>query len=238
MFDPLLIKRMPVLGADFDPKLVVLYGGGGHGKQIIDLLRCSHNLELIGIIDDEKVAGSLVMDVPVLGGHGLLYDLSMRGIRQAVNGIGGIIDPALRKAAFDRLQAAGFTCPPIVHPSAVVEPSARIREGAQVFAQAYVGSECEVGFGCLINYGAILSHDCILCERVNVSPGAMLAGGVRVGEGARIGMGVTINIGLTIGSGALAGNNSTIKADVPAGTIVHAGAVWPEPGNHRGGKDV
>jgi acetyltransferase EpsM len=238
MFDPFSLKQIPATGADYDPKLVVLYGGGGHGKQIIDLLRCSHSLELVGILDDEKEAGSQVMGVSVLGGSDLLYDLSMRGIRQAINGIGGILDPNQRKTAFDRLQTAGFTCPPIVHPAAFVEPSARIREGAQVFAQAYVGSECEVGFGCLINYGAILSHDVILGDRVNVSPGAMLAGNVRVGEGARIGMGVTINIGLTIGSGALVGNNATVKADVPAGTVVHAGAIWPEPGAHKGVKDV
>lgn len=238
MFDPFSIKNMPAKGAEFDPRLIVLYGAGGHGKQIVDLLKYSHQLELIGILDDVKEAGSELMGVPILGGYELLYELSMRGVRQAVNGIGGITDPAQRKACFDRLQAAGFTCPPIVHPTAVVEPSARIREGAQVFALAYVGSECEVGIGCLINYGAILSHDCILGERVNISPGAMLAGGVRVGEGARIGMGVTININLTIGSGALVGNGATVKADVPAGMVIHAGAIWPEPGNHKVASDV
>jgi sugar O-acyltransferase (sialic acid O-acetyltransferase NeuD family) len=238
MFDPFALKNMPATGADFDPKLVVLYGGGGHGKQIIDLLRFSHTLELIGILDDKKEAGGEMMGVPFLGGSELLYELSMRGIRQAINGIGGIIDPGQRKAAFDRLTASGFTCPPIVHHTAFVEPSARVREGAQVFAFAYVGSESEVGFGCLLNYHAILSHDCILGERVNISPGAKLAGGVRVGEGARIGMGVTINMGLTIGSGALIGNGATVKADVPSGMVVHAGAIWPEPGSHKAVTDV
>ncbi len=116
MFDPFSVKHMPPVGADYDPKLVILYGGGGHGKQIIDLLRCTHALELIGILDDEKEAGTTVLDIPVLGGNELLYELSMRGIRQAVNGIGGIIDPTPRKTAFDRLRSAGFTCPPIVHP--------------------------------------------------------------------------------------------------------------------------
>jgi acetyltransferase EpsM len=238
MFDPFKLKNMPVVGTKYNPKLIVLYGGGGHGKQIIDLIRLAKTFKLIGILDDEKEAGSHIMDIPVLGGNELLYDLSMRGIRQAINGIGGITDPAHRKTAFDRLQAAGFTCPAIIHPTGFVEPSARIREGVQVFAQAYVGSECEVGFGCLINYGAILSHDCILGDRVNVSPGAMLAGGVRVGEGARIGMGVTINIGLTIGSGVLVGNGATVKSDIPAGMVVHAGAIWPEPGNHKAVNDV
>ena len=84
MFDPFTVKYMPTVGADYDPKLAILYGGGGHGKQIIDLLRCTQTLELIGILDDEKEAGTAVLNIPVLGGNELLYELSMRGIRQAV----------------------------------------------------------------------------------------------------------------------------------------------------------
>ena len=238
MFDPFAIKNLPVSGSKFNPRLIVLYGGGGHGKQIIDLIKLTRAFKLVGIIDDEKTAGSEVMGIPILGDNHLLGGLFKRGIHQAMNGIGGITDPTHRKAAFDRLQAEGFTCPAIIHPSSFVEASATIHEGAQVFAQAYVGSECEIGFGCLINYGAILSHDCILAERVTISPGAMLAGDVKVGEGARIGMGATINIGLTIGSGALVGNGATVKTDVPAGMVVHAGSTWPEPGEQKADYDV
>jgi acetyltransferase EpsM len=238
MFDPFSDKSMPEPGSAFNPRLIILYGGGGHGKQVIDLLKFTSSFELTGILDDGLPAGSEVMGVKILGDHSLLNSLFTRGIHQAVNGIGGITDPAQRKAAFDRLQKAGFSCPAIIHPTAFVEPSAKVQQGAQVFAQAYVGSECEIGFGCLINYGAILSHDCILAERVNISPGAMLAGGVKVGEGARIGMGATINIGLTVGSGSLVGNSATVKTDVPAGMVVHAGSIWPEPGLQKAENDV
>jgi len=238
MYDPFAIKKMPASGSAFNPKLIVLYGGGGHGKQIIDLLMVTSSYKLIGVIDDEKRADSEVMGIPVLGDYHILGNLYERGIHQALNGIGGIADPAQRMLAFDRLQGVGFTCPTIIHPTAFVEPSATISEGAQIFAQAYVGSQCDIGFGCLINYGAILSHDCVLAERVNISPGAMLAGGVKVGEGARIGMGATINIGLTIGSGALVGNGATVKTDVPAGMVVHAGSTWPEPGEQKADYDV
>lgn len=238
MSDPLAFRDLPPAGSAVNPQLIVLYGGGGHGKQIIDLIKITQRYTLVGIIDDEKNAGSEIMGIPVLGDYHLLGDLFERGIHQALNGIGGITDPVDRKTAFDRLEGAGFNCPVIIHPAAFVEPSASLSDGTQVFALAYVGSQCDIGFGCLINYGAILSHDCSLSERVNISPGAMLAGGVKVGEGARIGMGVTINIGLSIGAGALVGNGATVKADVPANTVVHAGCIWPEPGKHKAVTDV
>jgi acetyltransferase EpsM len=41
-------------------------------------------------------------------------------------------------------------------------------------------------------------------------------------------MGVTVNLNVRIGAGARVGNSATVKADVPDGGIVRAGAVWPE----------
>lgn len=208
---------------------ILVFGGGGHGKAIIDLLRALQTYDLVGIIDDGIPPGSLVMGVPVLGGADVLSEWRSRGVTLAVNAVGGIGNVAARLQVFDLLSAAGFTCPQIVHPQAMIEPSASLEEGVQVLARAYIGSDVRIGFGSLVNVGAILSHDCILGRVVNISPGAMLAGGVRVDDHAQIGMGVTINVNLTVGSGARVGNGATVKADVPPGGRVFAGATYPEP---------
>lgn len=206
---------------------VVVLGGGGHGRTLVDALRAAGRHELVGVVDDGLPSGSHVSGVEVLGPTTDLARIRAGGVRLAVNGIGGISRPADRVAAFDRLVAAGFDLPAVVHPSAVVEPTATVGPGAQVLAHAYVGSAAEVGFGCLVNTAAVVSHDCRLESYVNVSPGALLAGGVIVGEGAVVGMGVTVNIGVRVGAGARVGNGAVVKADVLDGGLVRAGAVWP-----------
>jgi acetyltransferase-like isoleucine patch superfamily enzyme len=40
-------------------------------------------------------------------------------------------------------------------------------------------------------------------------------------------MGVTTPIGVRIGAGAIVGNGAVLLGDVPDGTIVSAGTVWP-----------
>jgi UDP-3-O-[3-hydroxymyristoyl] glucosamine N-acyltransferase len=40
-------------------------------------------------------------------------------------------------------------------------------------------------------------------------------------------MGVTINLGVKIGRGVRIGNSAVVKADVPDGAIIRAGAIWP-----------
>jgi sugar O-acyltransferase (sialic acid O-acetyltransferase NeuD family) len=207
---------------------VVVYGGGGHGKAVIDLVRAAGGHTIIGVIDDGRGPGDLVLDVPVLGGGAILAALLQGGCLLAVNAVGGIGAMSSRIAVYERLHAAGFDFPTFIHPSAVIEPSAQLELGVQVFPHAYIGSEARIGKGCIVNTGAIVSHDCVLADHVNLAPGAILAGAVEIGEGSLIGMGVTINLNVRIGAGARVGNGATVKADVPAAGIVRAGAVWPE----------
>lgn len=212
-----------------EPKAVIVFGGGGHGKAVIELLAAVGSYKLIGVVDDGLEAGAEVLGVPVLGGgEATLAPLRAAGCKLALNAVGGIGAVGSRIAVFERLAQAGFEFPTLVHPSAVVEPSAELAAGVQVFPQAYVGSSAQVGRGCILNTGTIVSHDCRLADYANLSPGAILAGGVQVGEGVLVGMGVTVNLNVKIGARARVGNSAAIKEDVPAGGIVRAGAVWPE----------
>lgn len=220
-------RQLPAPESAFDPSALVIYGGGGHGKALIDLLRLLGVYRLVGIVDDGLPPGARVMGLEVLGGGEVLPQLAERGVRLAVNAVGGIGDLSARIKVFQRLAQAGFVCPAVVHPKAFIESSANLAPGVQVFAHAYIGSQARVGFGCIVNSGAILSHDCLLEEYVNISPGAILAGEVTVGAGALVGMGATVNLGVRIGARARIGNGATVKQDVPEGAVVRAGTVWP-----------
>ncbi len=217
----------PLDSAAPDAGSVILYGGGGHGKTLIDLVRAEGKLGIVGILDDGLQPGAMVMGVPVLGGADLLPELYRRGVRLAINGVGGINHVEVRLKVFDLLRAAGFGFPTLVHPTAWVEVSASLEEGVQVLAKSYISSEASLGFGTVINAGVVVSHDCRIGQVVNLSPGAMLAGGVTVEDHALIGMAATVNLNITIGRGARVGNGATVKADVPAGTVVRAGTIWP-----------
>lgn len=213
---------------EVDPSLVVIYGGGGHAKSLIDLIRAEGKYQIYGILDDNIPAGTKILGVPVLGGGEQLSGLHRRGVGKAVNAVGGIGSIQPRLAVYNKINLAGIVCVTVVHPRAYIEPSAEVAEGCQVFFNAYIGSDVKVGFGSIINTGAIISHDCVLGDYVNISPGAILAGAVTIGERTLVGMGVTINLGVKIGAGSRIGNSAVIKADVPENGIVRAGAVWPQ----------
>ena len=224
---PQVSAQFSLPDASVDPEAILIFGGGGHGKAVIDLLRAEGKYLIAGVLDDRLTPGELILGVPILGGSAVLADLRQSGLHLAVNAVGGIGNIGVRIKVFDQLAQAGFTCPAIIHPRAIVEPSAHLADGVQVFPLAYVGSAAQVGYGVILNTGAIVSHDCQLGDYTNLSPGAILAGEVTTGEGVLIGMGVTINLQVKVGHHARIGNGATVKSDVPEGGVVRAGTIWP-----------
>ncbi len=212
---------------EIDPTKIIIYGGGGHAKSLIDLIRAEGKYQIVGVLDDGIPVGTSILDVKVLGGGDLLASYHQQGVGKAVNAVGGIGSIAPRLSVYQKLKEAGFNCVTVRHPHAFIEPTAKVAEGCQLFYNSYIGSDATIGFGCIVNTGAIISHDCVLEQYVNISPGAILAGAVIVGERTLIGMGVTINLGVKIGAGARIGNSAVIKADVPEKSIVRAGTIWP-----------
>jgi sugar O-acyltransferase (sialic acid O-acetyltransferase NeuD family) len=205
---------------------IVVFGGGGHAKTLMDMIWSLGSYEIAGIVDDRLPAGTVVMGKLVLGSRAVLPTLLQKNVELAANGVGGIVDIGIRVRIFDFLQASGFNLPALVHPRATIEASAVVKEGVQVFANAYVGSEAVLFPMCMVNTNAVVSHDCVIGSYTHIAPGALLAGHVKVGERTLVGMGVTTAIGVEIGSGVRIGNAATVLADVPDRTIIQAGRYW------------
>lgn len=203
-------------------KNVFIHGGGGHAKMCIDLLRAAGGWHIVGILDSDKVPGSTVLGVRVLGvdSDDALKHMAASGVRFAVTGIGLVEKHHARHRLYDRMKAAGFELPNLVHPSATVEASARMGEGNQIMAHAVLGSDTRIGDGCIINTGSLVSHDCQIADHVHIAPGAVLAGGVNVGSNTLIGMGATIYMRLRIGSQVVILNGVNVHGDVEDDQIV------------------
>lgn len=211
----------------YDASKVIIYGGGGLSKMIIESVRVLGCYQIVGIIDDNIPKGTDVIGSPVLGGSDMLPELYENGVRLAVNSVGGIGNYKIRLKVFHQLADAGFVCPAIVHPAAHVDPSAKLEAGVLVLAQSYISGNAVVGMGSLINNSVVVSHDCVLGVCTSLSPGAMTAGDVIIEDFVQIGMNATINIGVRVGKESLIGNGATVKKDVPPGKRVYAGSIWP-----------
>ena len=196
-------------------KLVIL-GAGGHGRALIELVRALPDWEAVGLVDSAADAQPQ-LGLPVLGQEDALPSLRASGIGHAVVAIGA---SAARLRVAERLRAAGFALPPLVHPSAVIAGSARLGEGTVALPRVVVGAAARIGALCILNTGAILEHDAAVGDGAHIGPGAVLAGGVTVGAGALVGAGAAVRPYARIGDGAVVGTGAAVVEDVAAGTTV------------------
>ena len=94
--------------------------------------------------------------------------------------------------AWQRLRAAGYQAPALVHPRAYVAKSAEVGEGAMIMAGALVDVRARVGAIVVAWPGACISHDCIVGENSFISPNATLCGYVNLGAQCFVGAGAAI----------------------------------------------
>lgn len=198
---------------------VIILGGGGHAKVLVEALRTT-NIIIVGITDaDPAKQGTAIMGVPVLGDDSVVGQHDPSRVR-LVNGLGSVNIPAARASLFETFTSQGFSFATVIHPRAIVASDAVLAEGAQIMAGAVIQPGVIIGRNSIVNTGAIVDHDCMIGDHAHLSPGAMLSGGVRIGNNTHVGTGATVIQGITIGAGCLVAAGAVVISNVPDGTAV------------------
>jgi sugar O-acyltransferase (sialic acid O-acetyltransferase NeuD family) len=193
---------------------VYVYGAGGHGKVVADVLR-AEACPPVGFVDDECVQ-STVFDLPVLGIGEWLETTTKREEVGVALGIG---DNWSRKQIADRCRNYGFKIVTAIHPSAVFSPTAKVGEGTVVMPLAMLNTDSLVGLGVIVNSGALIEHDCIIGDYAHLSPNVSLGGRVHIGSFCLLGLGAVVLPGITIGSGSIIGGGAVVVRDIPDDVI-------------------
>ncbi len=198
---------------------VLVIGGGGHAKVLIDALLLNGS-KILGLVDiDLDKKGKSLLGVPVIGNDDTILKYKPE-IVQLVNGLGSVGLPTKRKELFDKFKNIGFLFASAKHPSAVIASDVEICEGSQIMAGAVIQTGSRIGINTIVNTKSSVDHDCIVGDHVHISPGVTISGGVTVGSGVHIGAGVTVIQGIQIGDNSLIGAGSLVLRNVPQGAKV------------------
>ncbi len=214
-------------------KRFLIWGAGGHGMVVADVIRAAGG-EVIGYIDAD--AGKVGREAEPGGTRVLLTEerllvamaeeLRRHGADCLALGIG---QNAARDRAWRRITEPG-NAPTLFHPSSLVSPSARIGQASLIGARAVINAAAILGAGVIVNTGAIVEHECVVGDTAHLSPASVLCGGVRVGARAWIGAGAIVIPGVSIGSDAVVGAGAIVLRDVPPGSTVAGNPARPITG--------
>ncbi len=197
---------------------LLLLGGGGHCRSILDSVRALEIYDEIALVDKSNAD---VRGLLLLGNDDALPCLLSEGWTEAFISVGSTGNTDVRRRLYRELKDIGFTIPTIVDPSAVIASDVYVGEGVYVAKRAVINAGSSVGACAIINTAAVVEHDCSIGDFAHISPGAVLCGEVIVGSDAHIGAGSVVRQQLTVGAGSLVGIGSVVVSDVPEGVTAY-----------------
>jgi len=195
----------------------IIFGAGGHGKVILDILQELDGSREVILLDDNPTPPvqkpPLVLpELPVFHGVG---DLQVR-----------------RELQTQRYPTANWAL--VVANTAHVARPAWIYLGAQILNYAYVGPDTIIHDGCIINNHASVDHDCDVGAFCHIAPGAVLCGNVLVGKNTLIGAGSVVIPGVHIGVNCVIAAGSKVLHDIPSNSVLTAtGDMRPRQSKER-----
>ncbi len=189
---------------------IILIGGGGHCKSVIDVIEQQAQFEIAGIVDKPELINNKVLGYKVIGDDSDLEKLS-RNYNYAFITVGQIKSPRLRVRLFDLVTKIGFLLPSIISPKAYVSKYSKIGFGTIIMHNAIINANVTIGNNCIINSKALVEHDCLIADHCHVSTNATINGGVKIGPKCFIGSNVTTKENTSIEENSFIKAGSIIK---------------------------
>ncbi len=185
---------------------ILLIGGGGHCRSVIDVIELEDKYEIAGIIDKKELVGQDVLGYKVIGCDNDLSVL-IEKYKYAILTIGHLRKYTQRVSLFNLLLKIGYELPVIVSPLAYVSKHTVIGKGTVVMHHAFINTSAKVGKNCIINTKALVEHDTTIEDNCHISTAAVINGGV------------------VVQAGSFVGSNATIKEYIEVSGFINAGSV-------------
>lgn len=188
-------------------KSLILIGGGGHCKSVIDVAE-SVGYTILGILDKPELVGNKVLDYEIIGTDDDIPQYVDKA--EFLITVGQIKSPAIRQKLALLVMRAGGKFATIIAKDAYVSKYATIGAGTVVMHKAVLNADACIGEHCIINTMANIEHEVQIGGFCHVSTGVMINGNCVIGDEVFIGSGSVLYNGISVIDNAI----------IPAGSVV------------------
>ena len=188
-------------------KKLILLGGGGHCKSVIEVAE-SAGYNILGVLDMPEEVGKPVLDYKVIGTDDDIPQYVDKA--EFVITVGFIKNPSIRIKLYNKVKEAGGKLATIVASSAHVSKYATIGNGTVVMHNAFVNAGARIGNNVIINTLSNIEHDAIIGDQCHISTGAMVNGDCIVGKNVFVGSQSVLANGIELGDNIIIGAGSVV----------------------------
>ena len=192
-------------------KPLILIGGGGHCKSVIEAVE-SQGRKILGVLDMPEDVGKQILSTKVIGTDD---DISQYvNLAEFVITVGFIKNPSTCIKLYNRVKEAGGKLATIIASTAYVSKYATIGEGTVVMHHAFVNAGARMGCNVILNTFTNIEHDVVIGDHCHISTGTIVNGDCKIGNKVFVGSQVVISNGLNICNDVIIGAGSAVVTNV------------------------
>lgn len=192
-------------------KNLILVGGGGHCKSVIEAAE-SAGYNILGVLDTPENVGKQVLAYSVIGTDDDIPQYVDKA--EFVITVGFIKNPAIRIKLYNKVKAAGGRLATIIASTAHVSKYAELGEGTVIMHHAFVNAGAKIGDNCIINTFVNIEHDAEVGNQCHISTGTMVNGECKIGENCFIGSQSVCANCIEIASDIIVGAGSVVRKSI------------------------
>src|SRR5262245_19750086 len=171
---------LPLKASD-DIERILLIGGGLGATQVIDILSASSTQQVVAIVDDSREKwGTVVADIPVVGGSDRVSRLFADGLFDAaIIAISTSVDA--RRRFREDCAAAGVPLANAIDPTAKIASDVEIGHGNVICAFCHLGTGVRLGDNNFLSAYNSFDHHSQLGSDISTGPACVSSGVVKIG---------------------------------------------------------
>ena len=196
-----------------------IYGSGGAGKEVYDLLLESpeqrKNWGEIVFIDDTVESGEF------WGCRRYTFeDFKAAFSPEKAKVVIAVGEPSSREMLYNRVKEAGYSLATLIHHLAFASETAVLGEGVVLQDGVRVSAEAELGANTFVNHRSMIGHNTRIGKHCQISANVMIAGCVDIGDTVFAGVSSCIRDHTSVGEHTILSMGSVVLKDVRPYKIV------------------
>ena len=193
-------------------KNLILIGGGGHCKSVIDVVESTFEWNILGILDVAENVGNTILGYSVIGTDDRISDF----IDEAyfIVTVGQIKNAGLRVKLHGKVLSSGGILANIIASDAYVSKHSKIGIGTVIMHKAVVNAGVEIGTGCIINTMANIEHDAVIGDYCHISTGVMVNGNCVIGNSNFIGSNAVVVNGIITAENSIIAAGAVVRKNI------------------------
>jgi sugar O-acyltransferase (sialic acid O-acetyltransferase NeuD family) len=192
---------------------IILIGGGGHCKSVIEVIESTEIYRIIGILDVKEKVGKKVLNYEIIGSDNDIEQF-LKQTKNFCITVGQIKSSLIRTQLYEKIVKMGGVLPNIIASTAHISKYTTIGNGNVFMHHSFLNAGVKIGSNNIFNTKSLIEHDTEIGNNNHIATAAVINADCKIGNSCFIGSNAVLNRGISLKNDIIIGSGSVLSKNI------------------------